>query len=114
MFHPDQPLAINLKLFYRDGFRATPIDVEESIKRGQTVLDFNRIYDLKGPNYFRVDYGMSFRKNKAKYSWMLSFDLQNATNRLNVHHQYFDNNDKTIKRVTHLGVIPNINFKVDF
>ncbi|HRK55368.1 MAG TPA: TonB-dependent receptor [Cyclobacteriaceae bacterium] len=107
-------MSINLKLFYRDGFRITPIDIEESIKSGRAVLDLKKIYDSKGPNYFRMDYGMSFRKNNYKYSWMLSFDLQNVTNRLNVHHQYFDSKDKAIKNTTHLGLIPNVNLKVDF
>jgi len=44
----------------------------------QDVRDYTCAFETKAPDYFRVDLGVSFRKNKLNWSWVVTLDLQNA------------------------------------
>jgi outer membrane receptor protein involved in Fe transport len=74
-------------------------------------------YTLQTPRSLRFDAGLKFRKNDRRYSWILSLDVQNLTNRENIldyetHVGY--NNSLYLEPETDLGIIPVLNLKVEF
>lgn len=107
-------LGINTKLVYVGGFRNTPIDIEASRKKEETVYINERAFSHKSSDYMRMDIRFSIKRNYAKTTTTLSLDLQNATNHQNVGGQYFDKNSQTIKNWYQAGLIPVLAYKIEF
>ncbi|MGD0711556.1 MAG: TonB-dependent receptor [Bacteroidales bacterium] len=105
---------INTRIIWKGGNRLTPIDMEKSINENQTVFIEDEAFQLKGPDYFRIDLQISYRKNRPKCSWIVSLDFENVTNRLNVYDEYFDTKTKQIEKNYNLGILPILNFKIEF
>ena len=105
---------INTRIIWRGGNRLTPINVSESINESQTVYFENEAFQQRGPDYFRIDLQLSYRKNRPKCSWIISLDIENVTDRLNVYNEYFDPKSKQIEYNYNLGLLPILNFKVEF
>ena len=107
-------IGLNTKLVYVGGFRNTPIDVAESIRKEETVYVKDKAFSHKSSDYLRMDVRVSIKRNYAKTTTTLSLDLQNATNHANVGGQYFDTNSKTIKNWYQAGLIPVLAYKIEF
>jgi hypothetical protein len=107
-------IGLNAKVLWRGGTRDTPIDLAKSEVSGQTVYITSQTNSIKDPNYFRVDFGVNYRRNKKKYSWIVSCDIQNLTNRLNVANIQYDHDTHKIDYQYNLGIIPVLSYKVQF
>jgi len=106
--------GVNLKTIWAGGQRTTPIDVEESLVKGYTVFDEQRAYSLQNPDYFRTDLRLSMKWNRKGFTSTLSLDLQNLTNRLNVFNQWFDSEKNEVTTNYQTGLIPVLNYKIEF
>ncbi len=106
--------GINLKSVYAGGYRTTPINFERSVVEETTVYQQDRAYSEQLPAYFRTDIRLSMKWNRKKLTSTLSLDIQNVTNRLNVYDRYYDNESHAIKTYYQQGLLPILNYKVDF
>ena len=107
-------LGLNFRGMLRGGYRTTPIDLDTSQAAGHDVRDWDQAYETKAPDYFRIDAGISFRKNKPNWSWIVSLDVQNLTGRLNVYDQYYNAEQGNIQEIYMTGMLPILNYKVEF
>ncbi|MFK8164724.1 MAG: hypothetical protein AB8H12_19920 [Lewinella sp.] len=107
-------LGLNLKLSWSGNNRVAPIDLERSREAGQTIRDWADNYGESLPNYFRFDTGIRYRKNRKKTSWVLSLDIQNVTNRNNAFNQFYSVNQDRVVTTTQLGLIPILNYRLEF
>jgi outer membrane receptor protein involved in Fe transport len=106
--------GINIKTIYAGGLRTTPIDLAESRMRGYGVYKEQEAFTLQNPSYFRTDVRASIKWNKKQRTNTLSLDLQNVTNRLNVYSQWFDVKQGKVVYTYQNGLIPVLNYKVEF
>ena len=106
--------GINLKTIYAGGLKTTPINFEESQAKGYTVFNEYKAYTLRNPNYFRADLRLSMKWNKRGITSTLSLDIQNVSNRLNVYNEYYDEDENKIKYNYQTGIIPVLNYKIEF
>lgn len=106
-------IGVNVRLIWRGGFRTIPVDIEESLVKDQEVLDYSRAFETKASDYIRLDFGLSYRKNKPDWSWVISLNLQNATNRLNVGGYYYSTETKQIESWYLAGIIPILNYRIE-
>jgi hypothetical protein len=106
--------GVNIKTIYAGGLRTTPIDLAASQNKGYTVFEEYQAYTLKNPDYFRTDLRLSMTWNKRHITSTLSLDIQNVTNRLNVYNEYFNDEENKILYNYQLGLIPVLNYKIDF
>jgi hypothetical protein len=106
--------GVNVKTIYAGGLRTTPIDAEQSIQKGYTVFREREAYSLQNPAYFRTDLRLSMRWNRSKRTNTLSIDIQNLTNRLNVYNEWFDQSKGKVVYSYQNGLIPIVNYKVEF
>jgi outer membrane receptor protein involved in Fe transport len=106
--------GINIKTIYAGGLRTTPIDLPASQGKGYTVFDEYNANTLKNPDYFRTDLRVSMKWNKRHFTSTLSLDIQNVTNRLNVYNQYYDEDENKIVYSHQTGLIPVLNYKIEF
>ena len=106
--------GVNLKTIYGGGLRTTPIDFAASQQQGYTVFLEKQAYSLQNPAYFRTDIGISMKWNRKKVTSTLSLDIQNVTNRLNVYGQWYDEEKNKIVTSYQTGLIPILNYKIEF
>lgn len=107
-------IGATAKILYRGGMYILPVNLDASRLQHETVYDFNRAYEEKLPDYFRMDFGVYFRRNKKRWSWILSFDAQNIINRQNVAGKVYDPQKDEIRVIRNLGIVPVISWKVEF
>lgn len=107
-------LGMNLRLNAGGGNRVSPIDLEASRAAGHTVRDYTQAWADQVPNYFRSDIRFSYRKNRAKTSSIISLDIQNVSNRENVYGNYYSASRDEIRETTQLGLIPILNYRLEF
>lgn len=104
----------NVKAIYSGGMRNTPILLPESIQEERAVYDYSNAFTVKNPDYFRMDVGVSLKRNFKRSSGTLSLDIQNATNRQNVGGTYFDSKKLEIKNWYQAPLIPVLAYKLEF
>lgn len=107
-------IGLNMKAVWVGGNRYTPANLEESFNQGEAVYYWDQAFVPKVDDYFRIDLRISYRKNKRKHSSVLSLDIQNVTNRENIYTQYFDEDDMKLEKVTQLGLLPVLNYRLEF
>ena len=106
--------GINIKTIYAGGYRTTPVDTERSVQEGYTIFKEEEAYSLQNPAYFRTDLRLSMKWNRRKVTSTLSLDIQNLTNRLNLYNQSFDEEKGVIVNNYQTGLIPVLNYKIEF
>jgi len=106
--------GINIKTIYAGGLRTTPIDQVASIQAGKTIYDEQAAFTLQNDAYFRSDLRVSMKWNRKRITSTLSLDIQNVTNRLNVYGQWFDSDNQKIETSYQTGLIPVLNYKIEF
>lgn len=107
-------IAINTRLLYLGGLRYSTIDVADSQLSGETSYSITNPYNQQLTDYFRLDFRISFRKDKPGYTRTLSFDIQNLLNTENEAYPYYDFTQERVVMKKHLGIIPVIVYRIDF
>jgi hypothetical protein len=106
--------GVNLRTIYSGGFRDTPINVAESVTKGETVYYEERAFTEQNPAYFRSDLRLSLKRNKAKSTHTLALDIQNVSNRKNVFGSYFEPLTGKVKTSYQTPLIPILSYKIEF
>ncbi len=109
-------IGINIKFHIRGGYRYTPVDVPKSLKSKRIILDVSKTYASQLADFVRLDAGIYFRRNNPRFSWLFMLDIQNVTNRENnLRQKYlYENGKVSTYDVLSLGIVPVINFRVEF
>lgn len=107
-------LGANIRASVAGGNRLTPINLAASRDAGHTVRDHLRAWEDQGAYYFRSDLRISYRKNRAKTSSIISLDIQNVTNRENVWGNFYSSSRDEVRNVTQIGLIPVLNYRLEF
>lgn len=107
-------IGANTRLLWAGGKRYTPIDLEASKLKDEAVYIEDRRFSQQAPNYYRMDIRVSYRKNNPKASHIISLDIQNVTNRLNVYSRYYDEDKQEIATSYQSGLIPILNYRIEF
>lgn len=106
--------GFNGRLTYSGGFRDTPIDAAASAQAGRTIYREDQAFSLQQPAYYRLDLRLYLKWNKPGRHNTLSLDIQNATNRENTAFSYYDTQAGQIVEKKQLGIIPIINYRMEF
>lgn len=106
--------GFNGRFTYSGGFRDTPINATASDLAGQTIYLEDQAYSIRQPAYYRLDLRLYLKWDKPGRSKTLSLDIQNATNRENTAFSYYDAQQKQIVEKKQLGIIPIINYRMEF
>lgn len=107
-------IGTSFKILSSGGNRFTPINLEKSRETGREQLQEDQRYAIQADNYFRSDIKVSYRKNKPKASYIVSLDIQNITNRLNVRGIHYDRTKEEVVTIYQNGLIPVLNYRIEF
>jgi len=113
-WHQDKLLGLNTRIFWNGGKRLLPIDLQESISQGETVINMDQLYSTKGKDYFRIDLGLKLHIFKERSEHIFSLDIQNLTNRLNIWTQFYNPEEEVIQNYYMAGFIPILNYRIEF
>ena len=104
-------INLNVRFLYQGGFRQTPFT---DLHSGGHYQNNSTAFSDKLPDYFRIDFQVSFKKNKPDYTRILSLDIQNVLNRRNVAFYYFDTQQNKVVNKYQLGILPFLNYRIEF
>lgn len=107
-------LGFNIRSIYGGGLRTTPVNLEESIEKNETVYEEEMAFENKNPAYFRTDLRVSLKWNRPKSTSTLALDVQNVTNRQNIFGTYFEPAKGEIETVYQAPLIPLISYRIEF
>lgn len=110
----DHILGVNAKGIFAGGARYTPIDLAASIAADDEVLFYDRPFEAQQAAYFRFDVGFSYKMNFQKTTHTIMFDVQNVTNRENLHDVEYDENTQMLETNTQTGFFPFVNYRIEF
>ena len=106
--------GLNIRAVYAGGYRSTPINTVASQQRGETIYEEDHSYRIQLPDYFRADLRLSMKWNRSRRTSTLLIDIQNVSNRTNIYDRYFDVNTGEVKTWYQTGIIPVLNYKIEF
>jgi hypothetical protein len=107
-------LALGGKTTFAGGRRYTPIDRTKSKIEGEASYVDSLSYSMQFKPYWRADIRASVRKNFKKFSHEISLDLINLFNTKNILTQSYDARNNKIVTEYQLGILPILNYIIDF
>ncbi len=106
--------GLNTKLIYAGGRKYSPVLAEESLRLDEEIIDQDRINTLTAAPYVRVDFSSSYRINRRKVSHLFILDIQNLLNRENTVGMHYNFSKRIIEPQKWTGIIPTINYRIEF
>lgn len=107
-------LFVNTKIALIGGKRYSPIDLAASIAAGEEVINEKNPFSRKGDDIFRTDFSIGLRRNRARTTTELKFDVQNIFNNQTVVGEYYVQATEKIRKSNQLGMLPTISYKISF
>nr|WP_299070824.1 TonB-dependent receptor [uncultured Allomuricauda sp.] len=106
--------GINAKVLWNGGKRGTPVDLDYFDDTGFVRLLQDQRNALQFDDYWRIDASFSYRINRPKVAHIISLDIQNVTNRLNVDEEFFNTQTRMIETEYQLELLPLLNYRIEF
>jgi hypothetical protein len=110
----NRTLGVNAKFLATGGERISEFDGPASIASGETVYIPGKFYTQSGDAYSRFDIGLNLKTNRKKTTHILSLDIQNVLGKRNVIGNLYDPSLGIITKVRQLGLVPLLNYRVEF
>lgn len=107
-------ITTDIKLTAAGGQKYTPIDMEESARKQETVYQKDKAYSEQFSDYFRLDFRVAFRIDNSKYSQEFAFDIQNITNHKNPLYQKYNKNKNELETMYQLTIFPMMQYRIIF
>jgi hypothetical protein len=114
LWKKNRVFGLNLRTIYTGGFWSTPIDFEKSQETGETRYVESLAFTEQLPDYFRMDFRVSLKRNRPNSTTTLSLDLQNTTNNKNLGGQYYEPQSGEIKKWYMLPLLPILSYRIEF
>ncbi|WP_254070936.1 TonB-dependent receptor [Pedobacter sp. L105] len=106
--------GLNGKLIYAGGRKYSPINLQESLKLDEQVIDESKVNTLTADPYIRVDFSASYRINKKKTSHFILLDIQNLLNRENNLGLWYNPSKRDVELNKWIGIFPTLNYRIEF
>jgi len=107
-------LTFDLKTVWSGGRRETPIDLQASIVKGETVFDDTHAFENKFKDYFRTDFRIGYKINGKKVTQEWALDLQNITNNQNIYSESYNPYTKEIAITYQQSFMPMMLYRINF
>jgi len=99
-------LALSLKITYAGGRRYVPVNVAQSIAKGDVVYDEAHAYEKRLKDYFRTDIKISYRWNTKRFTQEFSLDIQNIFDTQNILAYQWSPKTNSIQTSYQIGFFP--------
>ncbi len=126
----DNILGINTRVIRAGGKRDHPVSdprillddnqhpVIDDITGEEVIYgtdDYENAFSKQMDDYFRIDFGISFRMNYQALAHIFSLDFQNILNKENIRKiDYYDVKKNKYVYKTQAGIIPSFKYRIEF
>jgi hypothetical protein len=107
-------ITLDFKTTYAGGRWYAPIDLEASIASGEEQRNWDENNSEQYDAYFRTDFKVGFRMNRAKYAQAFSLDIRNVTNNENVFLMNYNDASQSIETIYQTGFFPMLLWNIYF
>jgi len=114
MWGDHKMVGVNLRLIWSGGRRMLSVDLPASIEQGETVYKSYDIFSRQARDYFRIDLGLKLHFYREKTEHIISLDIQNLSNRVNVLAESYNPESQGISEYPMTGFIPIFNYRLEF
>jgi hypothetical protein len=112
--HKNNLLGLNGRITIIGGERETPIDENQSIIEQTTVRIWSEAYTIRQPAFFNVDFTLTYRKNKPKYSGVWALQIKNLLMKTPKAEYYYSRYYQEVRQSYGIGLFPFISYKIEF
>jgi len=91
-----------------------PIDEVESAAQNDTELDYSRAFEVRRPDYSKIDLKIDFRQNYETFSMVSFISVENMLNNDNVLSYRWNTQDQSVQSINQLGIFPIGGFRIEF
>jgi len=91
-----------------------PFDVEETVRQGEVVLDWDRAFEVKRNDYIRASLRLGVKRNRPGFNMETAMDFQYRTNYTNVFLERIDVTTGEIHKNYRMGFYPMATWKIQF
>jgi hypothetical protein len=106
--------GLNAKMIYAGGRKYSPVNLAESIRLDEEVIDQTSVNTLTTDPYVRVDFSASYRINSKRAGHFILLDIQNVLNKENVLGMHYNTSKRVIEPRKWTGIIPSLNYRIEF
>ncbi|WP_214070966.1 TonB-dependent receptor [Mucilaginibacter sp. dw_454] len=106
--------GLNGKVILAGGRKYSPINLAESLRLDEQVIDETKINTLTADPYIRVDFSASYRINGKKVAHYLLLDIQNLLNRQNNTGLFYNPSKRIVEKDKWIGILPVLTYRIDF
>lgn len=106
--------GLNAKFIYAGGRKYSPINLAESLKLNEQVIDETKINTLTADPYIRVDFSASYRINGKRAAHYILLDIQNLLNRQNNIGLFYNPSKHIIEKDKWIGIVPTLTYRIEF
>jgi hypothetical protein len=116
VFPNRKDIAFNfgLKATWAGGVPYVPYDVEETVRLGEIVLDWDQAYKPKRDDYMRLSLRLGIKRNRPKFNMETAMDFQYRNNYTTVFLERIDVNTGEIRKNYKMGFYPMATWKIQF
>ena len=107
-------LGVNARILYKGGMRYQEIDLAKSNFAGEVVYSSEGNFTKRSADYYNLDLGINLKRNREKFSWTISLDVQNVTNKNNLIGVKYNKYSGSIKYDYDLLILPVLSYRIDF
>ncbi|WP_157273901.1 TonB-dependent receptor [Pedobacter sp. BAL39] len=106
--------GLNSKIIYAGGRKYSPLQIEETFRLDEEVIDQSKINTLTADPYFRIDFSGSYRINSKRVNHLLILDIQNLLNKENTLGMHYNPSKRIIEPAKWIGMVPTLNYRLEF
>jgi hypothetical protein len=107
-------LNIDFKLSVAGGKHYTPIDMDASQAKGETVYEDTKAYSLQFDPFLKADIKFGYKINQRRISQEWIFYIENFTNHKNILMQNYSPSKNEITEIQQLGFFPMMQYRLYF
>lgn len=115
----NRTLGLGIKLTWGGGKRYGNVDIAKTTQTGDIIFEDEGFNEQQFPDYFRLDFKISFKKNAKKVTHEVAFDLVNVTGQQNILNLTYapsanEIGNDAIRENYQLGFLPIFYYRIDF
>jgi hypothetical protein len=107
-------LGINARFNYIGGERYIPVDVEKTMAAKEIVEDPSRAFSEQYPAIYYLDFTITYKTNKSRYSGTWALQIKNALGAPNYTHQEYNYKTNSIEKEEFTVILPVLSYKLEF
>ena len=110
-------MSFGLKATWAGGKPYIPFDVEETLAKGEGILDWDKAYQTKRNDYKRINLRIGLKRNRPKFNIEYAVDLQygtKSTSFTDIYPERIDVSTGKIKKYYKTGFIPMMTWRIQF